>query len=729
MGNQPTADEVEEADKKKKASWLGWFDWLIPTSFDDIFGLLFWGALIVTGAYFVVSQPWGQKMISDYLQDAPEKKLWLQEFLNDNFGIKYDADVKPEDFKAESLRTYVPGTDEQKKIVLPDDATAQMLIGLMKDATGKWPNSMDALTNPAVIFRLLRDKPDYVLQVIRAYPPGQQTGSPFDMTKMLAALQTIIRSAEFHELLTPDRLPKTMAIFEQVGARIPFKPEAVAAFIQRICIKNGQPTEKFVAFLDAAVSQVTNDGREDKIRSAFITLIASLDAKADAKADAPAIAELMRNAAPDTAISAERKALFTLLSNPANVERTLRLFNALGADKAEQVLGAITIPKQDNELLLLMSKDPAIITHLQVWAGNGLDTSMLLPAHQQLLRAIATMSPDAIQRFARVTAQPLIATTDGKQISLMQAVTVPVMETVNGKQQPKIENGLPVSTIHPDYLVAVMMNGEIRKEIVTRKLLGDVGFLAKEAKDWGFLNDSKRELAAFLGAEGTKPQAGGNPVKVFINLEAMHSFFRTMETNLAKQPQPVIDNAGKVMRGIIALATGDKGAALQAVSNEEIAAFFKNTANRDAVGTLLRTLDVGMYDADAQQKFRTITERWKMTDGSGVGELLSRAEGVKLFKEMGKKSNGMVAKAGYASYALIADSVIRNNMSTLWALADAFGATPPNNPAPPNAVAAAKPMCASQVSIGATCTVPAAPSATPASTAAQAALLPAAGIH
>jgi hypothetical protein len=272
------------------------FSWIFPIG---IFGGIFYMLL-------------RSHAIDGLLRHLPDDwQLGISKFLHDHLGIDFAPDTS--NLTAERMRQLLVDhanmSEDDAKIVIPDDAAFNHLKDVCKQATGS-DNLVTGMEDDRVLFLLMQNDAPYLTTVVRRFAGrASDPNKPNTlMNGLMQSVQKIVADGRIKTLLDPkpganggpSRLQNTLGIFEPL---MPLKPGALATFITEAELvgQDGTPSATLKSFFDSAFTALQNPATAQA--TIMTTVLPALQASPEVTAHPQAFTHLMTAYKPIQAAS------------------------------------------------------------------------------------------------------------------------------------------------------------------------------------------------------------------------------------------------------------------------------------------------------------------------------------------------------------------------------------------------------------------------------------------
>ena len=587
----------------------------IPKLIGSLFQYAFWAGLLAIGFSFIARTEWGQ----DLIRMLPKGwQLGLSQLL-----AKVGVDFTPEDMTVEETQKFLTGagklTPEQAEAIAPTQQAYDELTAIVEQETGK-KDLQAGLKNPNVIFRILRDKPEQALAIAKAFKGA------IDPKATAAAFKQFVADGRINELLAPGRMDNTLAILE---ASLPFSSsrEALRQFIVNVGMEGGRLTPQFSTFLTRALEAASKDAASAPaaLASAFSGLLADPSMQGRA-------ADIAKFAASIYTEDPNLKPIFQLLSNEKAVTATMQLIQDIEAKepgRSARFFKQLSEEMQNNNgtpSLSFLQGQLDIFTEIKTWAKSLSDANAVPTQWKSAVRAVAgldekvaeatrDLSP-AAAKTAEDLFQPIAAEFKLLEPDPKPEKRVKLHELKEG-EEPK-----PETLDRADRFFVMMMGGFEEKYPITFSefVVGNIDRLGQAIPELTKLGGEKAEKYGKFLAQKNE---GGE----YVNLLAISTFLDAINKNP--------DNNTKARRdvtyAVYKLAMGD-ATVFAALPAKDIADYFADPTNRDAVGKFLTDIDPAALPEKERELVKFLsdnwytqakTENWYYYPANGLATLLS----------------------------------------------------------------------------------------------------------
>ena len=581
----------------------------IPKLIGSFFQYAFWAGLLAIGFSFIARTEWGQDLIRMLPKDW---QLGLQQLL-----AKVGVDFTPEDMTVEDTQKFLTGagklTPEQAEAIAPTQQAYDELTAIVEQETGK-KDLQAGLKNPNVIFRILRDKPEQALAIAKAFK------GTIDPKATAAAFKQFVADGRINELLAPGRMDNTLAILE---ASLPFSipREALRQFIVNVGMEGGRLTPQFSTFLTRALEAASKDAASAPaaLASAFSGLLA--DPSMQGKA-----ADIAKFAASIYTEDPNLKPIFQLLSNEKAVTATMQLIQDIEAKepgRSARFFKQLSEEMQNNNgtpSLSFLQGQLDIFTEIKTWAKSLSDANAVPTQWKSAVRAVAgldekvaeatrDLSP-AAAKTAEDLFQPIAA-----EFKLLEPDPKPE-KRVKFTDVKKDEEAKNIEKLdRADRVFVLLSNPQLPKFI--EQNIDRLGQAIPELTKLG--GEKAEKYGKFLAQKNEDGE--------YVNLLAISTFLDAINKNP--------DNNTKARRdvtyAVYKLAMGD-ATVFAALPAKDIADYFADPTNRDAVGKFLTDIDPAALPEKERELVKFLsdnwytqakTENWYYYPANGLATLLS----------------------------------------------------------------------------------------------------------
>ena len=544
--------------RRNRNPFEAFFDRLMPNfSIGGIFNMLFTGAILAVGLYFVARIPAVRNFLQEHLPEDWQAGI---EGMLGRVGLsmfpgamdEYLTGLEPSstDPEARTARSVLVGQgvpEEIANVLTESRETWQGFLSLVRDANGG-SITQEAFMSQQTLTAMLTRNPQLAGRLIAALPAPAAGGTA--PTGILRDVQTAVRAiASDRAALTPllenaqsrTVLADAIVRFAPSMGSVSFKPGSAPALAEYIRLVNTSNPEGFHAALTDLLS-----GDEARQQTAIVRLI-SLGA-----AHPTALNNLINAIDPNSLTPQQREQLQSAGSNLG--AQVGAIHAAVGAQHGERLVEAL-MQNGTNGVLGYLREHRDLAAPLLAAAQRP--NSPLAP-YAEPLRLFSTANDAQLDAAIRL---------DARGIDLDGLSRMTVNQQVNyltDRSNLNRLNGPAVADL--GRLMELQPAGSARNFLTTKH--------------------------------------GDN----YVNLNAMMGLLRSV-TGAQVNQGGNLARTRRVLGGLLGALAGDAQAAQQ-ITGEDLAAFFREPVNRRAVQTMLNQLDPRQLDAQTRTLVTTLKQNW-----------------------------------------------------------------------------------------------------------------------